>query len=165
MPGSHATSPDRGPTLVVGYDGSPESRAALETAAHAAGPTGKVYVVIAFEEPPGWMGDARRDVALNEAEAPGRELIAGLERHEVPGLRSTSWQAEHLPGPPADAILRVADVRGAAEILIGSRGRGRTQAVLGSVSHDVLHRADRPVRVITHRAAERLAQQHATTVP
>ena len=40
-------------------------------------------------------------------------------------------------------------------IYIGSRGAGRASVLLGSVAHDVLHRADRPVTVITERAAER----------
>jgi nucleotide-binding universal stress UspA family protein len=149
--------------MVVGYDGSPESRAALEMAAHAAGPLGKVFVVIAFEEPPGWMGDQRRDVALDRAESYGRTLIKELTEHAVPGLRSTPWEAELLPEPAADAILRVAEVRDADEIFIGTRGRGRTRSVIGSVSHDVLHGADRPVHVMTHAAAERLARVPAAT--
>ena len=159
MPGSHPSPPDPGPTLVVGYDGSPESRAGLETAAHVAGPVGKVFVVICFDEPPDWMGRPNRDAALSDAEADARGLIRELEEHAVPGLRSTSWEVELLPGPPAAAILRVAETRDAAEIFIGSRGRGRTRSVIGSVSHAVLEGTDRPVRVITHRAAERLAHR------
>jgi nucleotide-binding universal stress UspA family protein len=149
--------------MVVGYDGSPESRAALEAAAHAAGPLGKVFVVIAFEEPGGWMGDQRRDVALDRAESYGRKLIRELTEHAVPGLRTTPWEAELLPEPAAEAILNVASARKADAIFMGTRGRGRAASVLGSTSHAVLHEADRPVHVITHRAAERLA--HAAAPP
>jgi nucleotide-binding universal stress UspA family protein len=43
--------------------------------------------------------------------------------------------------------LRAA-LRDADEIVVGSRGFGRLRGVLGSVSHAVLHEADRPVVVI-----------------
>lgn len=163
MPGTHHTTPEPGPTVVAGYDGSPESRAALEAAARAAGPLGKIYVVIAFEEPPGWKGRPDRDIAFERAASDGRRLIKELTEDAVPGLRTAPWEAKLLPEPAAEAILRVADVREADEIFIGSRGRGRARSVLGSVSHDVLHGADRPVRVVTHAAAERMARVPSPT--
>ena len=147
--------------MVVGYDGSAESRAALEAAASAAGPRGKVFVVVCFDEPADWLGKPNRDAALDHAESHARGLISELEDGTMPALTATSWEAELLPGPAGAAILRVADVRDAAEIFIGSRGRGRARSVIGSVSHDVLHGADRPVRVITERAAARLGQGQA----
>jgi nucleotide-binding universal stress UspA family protein len=58
-----------------------------------------------------------------------------------------------LEGNPAEAIVRVADARGADEIVIGSRGLGRVRAVLGSVSHDVLHLAHVPVVVVPLHAS------------
>jgi nucleotide-binding universal stress UspA family protein len=39
-------------------------------------------------------------------------------------------------------------VRDADEIVVGARGLGRVRALLGSVSHELLHIADRPVVVI-----------------
>jgi nucleotide-binding universal stress UspA family protein len=38
--------------------------------------------------------------------------------------------------------------RNADEIVVGARGLGRMRALLGSVSHELLHIADRPVVVI-----------------
>ena len=159
MPGSHPTTHDDSKTLVVGYDGSAEARTALELAAHVAGPLGKVFVVICFEAPPSWQGLQSQHAAAAEADA--HELAAGLEAGAVPALQNTRWEVEMLAGPPADAILRVAEVRDADEVLIGSRGRGRARAAIGSVSHDVIHRTDRPVRIITERAAERLTRMPA----
>ena len=159
MPGSHATTPDASTTLVVGYDGSAEAHTALELAAHVAGPLGKVYVVVCFDAPPDWQGLQSQNAAAAESEA--HALVAGLEADAVPALQNARWEVEMLAGPPADAILRVAEVRDADEIFIGSRGRGRAGSVLGSVSHDLLHRTDRPVRVITARAAERLTRMPA----
>jgi nucleotide-binding universal stress UspA family protein len=161
MPGSHASPPEESTTLVVGYDGSAESHVALDAAAHVAGPLGKIWIVVCFDEPPGWLGAPNRDAALNDAEAEARSLIAGLEADAVPALQRTHWEVELIPGPPADAIMRVAEVRDADEIFIGSRGRGRTRSVIGSVSHDVLHHTDRPVRIFTQRAAERLTRMPA----
>ena len=48
----------------------------------------------------------------------------------------------------AGTIVAAADARDADEIVIGSRGFGRLRGVLGSVSHAVLHEADRPVVAI-----------------
>jgi nucleotide-binding universal stress UspA family protein len=153
----HALTP-QGPSIVVGYDGSPESRAALSAAAHAAGPQGCVHIVTCYDEPPSWRGDKERDEALAEAQAEARARLEALDRDPVPGLFVTQFDGVLMPGPPAEAILRVAEVRDADEIVLGSRGLGRARALLGSVSHDVLHRADRPVRIITAKAAERLAE-------
>ena len=46
--------------------------------------------------------------------------------------------------------MRVADVHGAREIVVGARarGRGRFRALLGSVSRDLLQRADRPIVIV-----------------
>lgn len=147
MPGAHHTAPDRPRCHVVGFDGSPEARAALEAAAHVAGPLGRVHVVVAD------------DRGSRSAEA----LVRELQADAVPALRITRWEVERRPGPAADAILAAARERDATEIDIGSRGLGRSASILGSVAHDVLHGADLPVRIVTHRAAERLA--HAPASP
>jgi nucleotide-binding universal stress UspA family protein len=48
--------------IVVGYDGSPASRAALARVADHAGAGGKIHVVHAYSLPHGWVGtpDYRR---------------------------------------------------------------------------------------------------------
>ena len=49
----------------------------------------------------------------------------------------------------ADTIVRVAQEREAAAIVVGAHGRGRLGAlVLGSTSQGVVRRADRPVVVV-----------------
>ena len=63
-------------------------------------------------------------------------------------LLDTEYETELIGGPPAQAIADVARVRDADEIIVGARGLGRVRALLGSVSHELLHIADRPVVVI-----------------
>jgi nucleotide-binding universal stress UspA family protein len=63
---------------------------------------------------------------------------------------------EVLEGPPANAILNVADVRQCDLIIVGSRGHGSLASLLlGSVSHRVLSHARVPVMVV--RAVEEVA--------
>ena len=133
------------PVLVVGYDGSATSRAALEYAAREAGPDGHVFVVHSFEPPHHWLGHPNYQRMLDEHEGRGRELLEGVEQD---GSLGTNIHSELLAGDPAEAIVTVADTRHADEIVIGSRRLGTVRAALGSVSLDVIHRARVPVIVI-----------------
>jgi nucleotide-binding universal stress UspA family protein len=132
-------------TVVVGYDDSPPSRAALIYAARRASGGGRVIAVHAFQPAPDWLGTPYYQRALDAYQSHGRELLRSLEERGDLGVElATSL----LEGPPARAIVAAADARDADEIVIGSRGFGRVRGVLGSVSHAVLHEAERPVVVI-----------------
>jgi nucleotide-binding universal stress UspA family protein len=132
-------------TVVVGYDGSPPARAALAYAAQRAAGGGRVVAVHAFQPAPDWLGEPYYQRALDAYMTHGRELLSALEQQADPGVEvATSL----LEGPPARAIVAAADARDVDEIVVGSRGFGRLRGVLGSVSHAVLHEADRPVVVI-----------------
>jgi nucleotide-binding universal stress UspA family protein len=129
--------------LVVGYDGSATARAAVEYAARRAGADGKVYVVHSYGPPPDWLGYPNFQQVLGDHLARGRAILDGLTV-----AAGTELEAELLEGPPSDAILSVAEARAADEIVVGSRGLGRLRSALGSVSHELLHRATVPVVVI-----------------
>jgi nucleotide-binding universal stress UspA family protein len=150
--------------IVVGYDGSPASRAGLALAADHAGDDGRVYVVHAYSLPHAWIGapDYQRllDVVLGDA----RTCIELLDGDAGAALRGVDWEVEVIAEHPAHAIAAMAAARKADEIIVGSRGAGRAGALLGSVAHDLIHLAGCPVTVIPERAVERAAQRPAALV-
>lgn len=131
--------------IVLGYDGSPVARLALERAAGLAGQGGEVIVVSALptEAPllrPGIPFD-EEDVAEQRrelAEAGGLLRERGLE----PVLLDPV-------GDPAETLCEVARERGADAIVVGSHGRGAAaRALLGSVSSSVVRHAPCDVLVV-----------------
>jgi nucleotide-binding universal stress UspA family protein len=137
-------------TVVVGYDGSQPARRALAYAAERAADGGLVVAVHAVQPAPDWLGSPYYQRALDAAQSEGRELLRALEEESELGAELTT---SLLEGPPARAITAAADARDADEIVIGSRGFGPVRGVLGSVSHAVLHEADRAVVVIPAAAS------------
>jgi nucleotide-binding universal stress UspA family protein len=140
------------PTIVVGYDGSDAARAALLFAARQAGRAGTVWIVHAYELPPDMLGWPNFDRLLSERRGHGERLLAELPLGDGP-LAGPAYETELIGGPVAEAIANVARARHADEIVVGARGQGRVRALLGSVSHELLHIADRPVVVIPSAAA------------
>ena len=135
------------PTIVVGYDGSDASRAALLFAARQAGQAGLVIVAHAYELPPELVGGASENALLSQRRQRGVSLLAELPLGEA-ALAGPRYETELLAGPAAPALAELASRRHADEIVVGARGRGRVRALLGSVSHELIHIADRPVVVI-----------------
>jgi nucleotide-binding universal stress UspA family protein len=138
-------------TLVVGFDGSEEAGKALDYAASAVN-GGKLFVVTAVVPPPEWAGTPGWQQSIDQQHARGAALLEEATDRLPNGV---DYSTELLEGPAADAIAGVADARRADAIVVGSRGLGRVRAVLGSVSHDLLHVSDVPVIVIPRRALEK----------
>jgi nucleotide-binding universal stress UspA family protein len=140
---------NEGPVIVVGYDGSPTSRTAVDHAARQAGPRGKVYLVHSYGLPADWLGYPNYQRVLDDHRSRGEVMLKALPATGDP-LLGTTFETELLGGPAAEAITGVAEARHADEIVIGSRGLSRARSALGSVSHDVLHSASVPVVVMPH---------------
>jgi nucleotide-binding universal stress UspA family protein len=133
------------PVLVVGYDGSRESEAAVDYAARRAGSTGKLVVVHALAPPPALVGV----VAVgSESRDHGAAVLDALLMEQAETLTATNVELKAPRAKPADALLEAASDADADEIVVGCRGLGRMESALGSVSSDLLRRADRPVVVI-----------------
>jgi nucleotide-binding universal stress UspA family protein len=145
--GASASSHSGTPTIVVGYDGSDSARAALLFAARQAGSAGRVYIVHSYELPPDFLGWPNYDQLLSERRSQAQAILDKLPLEDGE-LAGPEYHIELIGGPPAEAIADVAKVRHADEIVVGARGLGRLRSLLGSVSHELLHLADRPVVVI-----------------
>lgn len=139
--------------VVVGYDGSAASRAAVVHAVRRAGPGGCLYVVHAYRVPADYWGTGYYQVLLDEVALAGRTLMERLPE-EIEAVKDVEWYPEVIAGVPARAIADVAAAREADEIVVGSRGYGRARALLGSVSHELIHLATCPVTVIPERAVD-----------
>jgi nucleotide-binding universal stress UspA family protein len=141
-------------TIVVGYDGSPSSRAAVAHAITlAAG--GRVVVVHAHEAAPEHLSERWRELLDAEHLERARAVLDEILLEDNDELGGTRWEARLEPDDPADAILRVAEEVGAEALVVGSHGYGPLASLLGSVSHELLRRADRPVTVIPIGAVRR----------
>jgi nucleotide-binding universal stress UspA family protein len=144
---------DPHPCVVVGFDGSAASHVALSRAIDRVGPHGKLYLVRAWGVPESWRGRGTYQPFVNSA-LEDADATTEHARQAHPGLADITWESEVIGGPAAKAIADVANVRGADEIILGSRGFGRMRALLGSVAHDVVHLAACPVTVIPERMVE-----------
>jgi nucleotide-binding universal stress UspA family protein len=141
-------------TTLVAYDGSALAKAAVAYAIRRLEPHGRLVIAHVVEPPSRYLDelyDARRHRSRERGEA--------LLRDVRDTLGSVAAELRVGEGPAADTLIELAREADADEIVIGSRGMGAGGAVLGSVSHALLHKTDRPVVILTRRAAEREARR------
>lgn len=150
--------------LLLAYDGSPDSQAAIAVAGKLMG--GQPATVVSVWEPftvlmaragPGAaLGAAGEDSAGIDAanERAARDTAEeGAERARRAGLKAEPRVLERGPSV-AQTILDAARAGDATAIILGSRGlTGLKSMLLGSVSHEVLHNADRATLVVPSPAA------------
>ena len=120
----------------------------------ASRPQGIVHIVTAYE--PGRESGADAELAGERQHA--QALLDAVLLVGDDELLDTEYVTAVVAGSAASVIAGVARERGADEIVVGARGLGRIPALLGSVSHELLHIADRPVLVITDAAAKRASR-------
>ena len=139
--------PDRGSPVVVGVDGSPNSRRAVGYAAQRAREGAReLHVVHAwrpFDAP--WPAHEPGVVPpLQEFEAQAREHLAELCADVDPEIRVTYCLPQ---AGAADALVQAS--HGAAEVVVGTRGLGGFAGLLlGSTSAQVVRHAECPVTVV-----------------
>lgn len=134
--------------ILVAVDGSKESDLALDAAIDLAlGSNARLTLLHVSPRAPGSLGVTAAGAAV-AAELP--------EYHEKVLHEAVDKVPKNLPittllldGHPAQTIVKAAREHDHDLIVIGSRGRGRASAaILGSVSHEVLHEAEVPVLVV-----------------
>jgi nucleotide-binding universal stress UspA family protein len=138
--------------IVIAYDGSEGSREALATGVETARATGAVATLVYVRHTPlPIVGDPFYERALSRELHRGRDVLA--EARVFAADAGVVAETELLEGDPAEQIVDLARLRGAELIVVGSRGRGAVaESLLGSVSHAIVHGADRPVLVARRRA-------------
>jgi nucleotide-binding universal stress UspA family protein len=141
-------------SIVVGTDGSETASEAVRQATELAKAVGaKIHLVSAFEpvgnqrlreerqqvpEDMSWMVNQREDVDAT--------LRSAAEKIQEAGVEVETYARQ---GDPADAILDVAEEKGADLIVVGNKGMsGAKRFLLGSVPNKVSHHAPCSVMII-----------------
>jgi nucleotide-binding universal stress UspA family protein len=139
--------------VLVGFDGSPLSRAALEhavsthpdatlTVLNVVDPVGVVYEseTRGLPEAATWY-----DRELERSEGLLEEAAALVGRRAPERDLTTATEV----GPPARTILEYVDSHGVDHVVVGSHGRtGGSRLVFGSVAETVIRRSPVPVTVV-----------------
>lgn len=132
--------------VVVGVDGSANSRHAMVRAGEHAQCAGADLIVV-------------HAIGLTE-EIDGEHVPTFGRRDEIANhldgwcdavreLGITDFEQRLIDGPPVDVLLRVAAEVDAGTVVIGRRGiGGRPELLLGSTAHQVIEHAHCPVLVI-----------------
>jgi nucleotide-binding universal stress UspA family protein len=145
-----------GGTIVCGVDGSADSRAAVKVAAHFADRLGSTLILAHIVElahvpyaaayPLGGFAGP-----MTTAEKAAARLLEGVAADA--GLADAERRV--AIGHPAERLAELADEEDADLIVVGSRGRGAMKAVfLGSVSHNLIGVARRPVLIVPPGVSE-----------
>lgn len=129
--------------VVLGYDESPGSEAALDAAIEVAQRYGEELVLVYGAAPPGGMGEefkSHLDALLDM----GRTATAhAVEKVEGAGVAAT---VRLVDAKPAEALVQVGNEFDATVIVVGTNGESPLRgAIIGSTPHKLLHLANRPV--------------------
>src|ERR671916_1874077 len=141
-------------SIVVGTDGSDTAREAVRQATDLAGRLGaNIHLVSAYEPvPEGRLREERQEVPedLQWMVNPREDVTTTLEEvGEELKQQGIEVQTHAREGDPADAILDVAEEKGADLIVVGNKGMtGAKRFLLGSVPNKVSHHAPCSVMII-----------------
>ena len=165
--GARRPGPDR--PVVVGFDGSPGSCAAMAHAADvAAESAAHLMVITAYQPVSPWLlsgstySSNRPDFDAAARNAARQTAVEGLRiaRRHHPALPATQ-RAEHGPTAP----LLAAAAQDAGLLVVGSRGHGGfTGLLLGSVGHRLIRVSPCPVVVVHDRTVRAENAQPFTLV-
>ena len=146
-------SPTKRYGIIVGIDGSPESDAAVNWAAHDAAIRGLPLTVVHVESPAAatWSQAPVLEESPSEQQAEGRSLLAHASTIARDAIADTAQV--HITGELLSSATPVPTLveqsKDAELIVVGSRGRGAlSRSILGSVSAGLIRHAHCPVALI-----------------
>ena len=138
-------------TILLAADAQHDAPEAARAARELCGSGDRILVLHVHEFAVGRFGRLQVDCGAGEGEQVVASLAASLRES---GITADSEIREARVGHVARAILAAADDVGATAIVVGSAGRHDLPLIpLGSVSHKLLHLAQRPVMVVPRGAA------------
>lgn len=131
--------------IVVGYDGTDSSRAALDAAIDLAKDLGDpILAVFGYGVNP--MGGEVKDHAAALKEMGEKATADAVERAQAGGA---TVEAVLVDEEGSDALIAVAKDRKARMIVVGSHGEGPVRgAILGSTPYHLVSRSETPVLVV-----------------
>ncbi len=134
--------------MLLAVDGSEHALRAAKVAGEMARCLGAdLRIVAAFEPVPGYLGEPNFQKSVASRMEQVETILA--KALEVVGNIPGECKTEILEGPPAEAILRVAETRHNDLIIMGARGMGGLRALLlGSQSQKVVNEASCPVLLV-----------------
>jgi nucleotide-binding universal stress UspA family protein len=165
-----ANTPRHLATIGVGYEGTPEARAALALAAPLAQAAAAVVRVRALVDDrlPGWLavnGSAARE-ADREIQAMWDELIEPAveslrtETEHAVAVSGAAVSVEVMPGSPPDELIALSEE--VDLLVIGSRHWGAAgRVLLGWTGEELMHHAGCPVMVVPRPPSSRAAPDRA----
>ena len=132
-------------TIVVGYDGTDGSKAALGEAITVAQEIGgDIVAVFAYDRV--IVGGESHDLDA-QVHARGDEMLA--EAAATASAAGVALRKEYIEESAASALVTVGDDVDARFIVVGSYGeRPLKGAIVGSTPYKLIHLADRPVIVV-----------------
>jgi len=141
--------------IVVGVGGDGSGFQAARTAARVADMM-KVPLVLVFGYEASPMGP--RGGPLEEGiEAIGDTAIGEIRDELVADRPGLTVEVEMVRQRPVDALLDVAQARGAEVIAVGHGGSGPLKAaLLGSITYEIVHRSPIPVLVVPNDEADEI---------
>jgi len=142
-------------SIVVGTDGSPTARRAVEHAAAICRSTAAPMQLVTVDRPPSMTGVASPEAAMfmssmvasagDALEATRMELEDQADKVRAEGVEVSV----HLrQGEPADCLMAVAELTQSDLIVVGSRGMHGARRFIGSVPNRVAHRASTSVLIV-----------------
>ncbi|GAB3360134.1 universal stress protein [Modestobacter lapidis] len=142
-------------TVVVGTDGSPSSLRAVARAGALAGACGARLVLACAYEPAEEARDVRRaqealgpDAARLDVASHAEDVLRGALAH-AREAGAVDVQPVPVAGPPAEALMDLADREQADLIVVGNRGLNTLKGrLLGSVPSEVTRRSEIDVLVV-----------------